>query len=172
MILAGINSFSLHCRYQTLQIRAKPFIRSKQYTSSDKTDTYRFGGFLPRLAIPRFLHPTGWWIYKQYITGITANNYDVYTYNAALHRSPPEDPLAGEHLWKRILAYTHIGRPRTSGTAGTGTARPLCILRRSRKSSPFCRRWWCQRTSDPAAEPRIYTSIFWLNNLPRKISNN
>ncbi len=130
----------LNCRYQTLQIRAKPFIRSKQYASSDKTDTYRFGGFLPLLAIPRFLHPTGQWIYKQYITGITANNYDVYTYNAALHRSPPEDSLAGEHLWKRILAYTHLGRPRTGGTASTGTARPLCILRRSRKSSPFCRR--------------------------------
>jgi hypothetical protein len=42
-----------------------------------------------------------------------------------------EDLLAGGRPWKGILTYTRLWRPRAGGTAGTGTARPLCILRRS-----------------------------------------
>jgi hypothetical protein len=49
--------------YRNTTIQSEPFIRSKQDGCSDKTEHIGFGGFSPHFTIPRFLYPTGWWIY-------------------------------------------------------------------------------------------------------------
>jgi hypothetical protein len=57
--------------YRNTTIQSEPFIRYKQDGCSDKTESYRFWRNFSSLQYSRFLHPTAWWIYLHYTTGIT-----------------------------------------------------------------------------------------------------
>ena len=83
-------------------------------SSQDKTDTYIIGGFLPHLAVPRFLtQPVGGFI-NNILRGLLRINYELCTYNAALHRTPLSKGVgdAGAGRGGQILRPTSLRRSR------------------------------------------------------------
>ncbi len=92
-------------------------------SSQDKTDTYITGGFLPHLAVPRFLtQPVGGFI-NNILRGLLRINYELCTYNAALHntflkecftyRSWTASAWRTRTIWRSTRWWPGLPQPRT-----------------------------------------------------------
>ncbi len=59
----ALGCINHRCVSKTQQFRAYHLLGLSRMDALTRLRHIGFGGFSPRFTIPRFLHPTGWWIY-------------------------------------------------------------------------------------------------------------